>query len=428
MTSPPSLKDITLTEIQRLSDAGALTSTQLVQTYLARITEVDYEFNSVIETNPDAITDAQARDAERAAGKTRSPLHGLPILLKDNMPTLDNTETTCKANMAEWTYGPYVRGSKASGSSSGSAVATALGLCFAAIGTETCWSIVSPAEKSGIVGYKPTKDLIPSEGIICASKKQDTVGVLTRTVEEAVLITNALIAATGDSESLQLLPRSIKTPEYTDRLSDALRSRRTGLDLRGLRIGVPTEMLESTPEFRLEAFGRALFRLESNGVKVINQVAVPGLREFANLSQQESQIVLDTDMKVAINDYFSNLQTNSQSINSLQDLIRFTKTCPEEEYPARNVAGLERAQATDPESKLYKAVLKKDEYFAGCVSNALDRYNCDVLLVPFLSSVLQTFAAKAGSPVLSVPLGVYPEDTPVVDPKNGLITEAPGLP
>lgn len=147
------------------------------------------------------------------------------------------------------------------------------------------------------------------------------------------------------------------------------------------------------------------------------------------MSQQEREIVLDTDMKTAINDYLSNLQTNSQNIKDLQDLIDFTKMCPEEEYPVRNVAGLERAQATDPESEVYKAMLKKDEYFAGCISNALNRQNCDLLVIPFLSPVLQTFAAKAGSPAMSVPLGVYPEDTPVVyDPRNGLITEAPGLP
>ncbi|KAF3039166.1 hypothetical protein E8E12_005003 [Didymella heteroderae] len=250
MASLPSLRNMTLTEVHRLLDSGALTSNQLVNTYLARIAELEHEYNSVIETSPEAITDAQARDAERADGKIRSNLHSLPILLEDNIP-LDSTETTCgslalvgtkprreaavvtvlrnagavilsKANMAEWvgfrsrsgcsgwsprggqTYGPYVKGSKSSGSSSGGAVATALGLCFAAIGTETCWSIVSPAEKSGIVGYKPTKGLILSEGIIYASKNQDTVGVLTRIVEDALLITNALIVEISDSGSLKV--------------------------------------------------------------------------------------------------------------------------------------------------------------------------------------------------------------------------------
>lgn len=132
MALPPSLRNITLLEARRLLDAGTLTSAQLVHAYLACIVEVDHEFNSVIETNLEATIDAQARDAERAAGKIRSDLHGLPILLEDNIPKLDNTETTCgslahvgakprqeaavvtalrdagaiildKANMAEWT-------------------------------------------------------------------------------------------------------------------------------------------------------------------------------------------------------------------------------------------------------------------------------------------------------------------------------------
>jgi amidase len=179
----PTLRDLTLADVVHHFKAGTLTSTQLVRAYLTRIAEVNHEFNSVIEVNPDALAIAQARDTERTQGHYRSMLHGLPILLKDNIPTLDATETTCaslaligakpakeaavvtalrnagavilgKANMAEWvgfrsssgcsgwsprggqTMGPYVKGSKASGSSGGCAVATALGLCFAAIGTE----------------------------------------------------------------------------------------------------------------------------------------------------------------------------------------------------------------------------------------------------------------------------------------------------
>lgn len=439
----PSRRAVTLLEVKGLLDAGVMTSTQLVHTYLTRIAEIDHNFNSVIEINTDAIINAQARDAECDFGMIRSNLHGLPTLLKDNVPTLDTTETTCgslalvgtrtlqeaavvtalrnsgaivlgKANMAEWvgfrsrsscsgwyprggqTDAPYAKGSKASRSLSGSAVATALGLCFAALGTETCWSIVSPAEKSGMVGYKPTKDLIPSDGIIYARKKQDTVGLLTRTVKDALLITDALVAATGGSEASLLPPKETDSTDYAGRTLDAIRSTKSESDLSGLRI--------------------------------INQVNMPRLLEHADFSSQESQVVLDTAMKIAINDDLSNLHTNPQNVENLQDLIDFTKTYPEEAYPACNVAGFERAQATDPSSELYKAMLEVDECFARCISNALDQYGCEVPLIPFLSPALQIFAAKAGSLVLSVPLGIFPEETPVVvDPKNGLITEAPGL-
>ncbi|KAJ8109274.1 hypothetical protein OPT61_g7583 [Boeremia exigua] len=471
----PSLRDITVKNAVKHFKSGTLTSAHLVRAYLSRIVEIDDEFNSVIETNPDALTAAQAQDAERAIGNIKSPLQGLPILLKDNIPTLDNTDTTCgslalvgakpkqeaavvtalrkagfvilgKANMAQWvgfrstsgcsgwsarggqTYGPFVRGSKASGSSSGSAVATALGLCFAAIGTETCYSIVSPAEKSGIVGYKPTKDLIPSEGIIYASKTQDTVGLLTRTVEDAVQITSLLIVNSGNHSTLRNLSIE-KQQRFLNDLPKAIHSKETSLA--GIRLGLPLDLIrsENPPECKLEAFGRALFRMETRGAKVVNNVIVQGWCEYEALTQEEKQVVLDTDMKLAIEDYLVNLETNPHNIKSLQHLIDFTKTHPEEEYPTRNAVGLERAQATDPNGDLYLRMVEKDRFFAECIQNTLDRYECDVLLIPTLSTTLQTFAAKAGSPVISVPIGIYPDKSPVeIDSKNGLIASAPGIP
>lgn len=106
-----------------------------------------------------------------------------------------------------------------------------------------------------------------------------------------------------------------------------------------------------------------------------------------------------------------------------------TKNCPEENHPEHNVAALERAQATDSERGLYKTMLEKDGYFAGCMATVLDRYNCDILLLPTLSSNMQVLAAKARSPALSVPMGIYPKKTQVEnDPKNGLITTALGIP
>ncbi|XPS77711.1 Amidase [Ascochyta lentis] len=473
----PSLRDITLGDIHHHFESHALTSAQLVRSYLSRIAEIDQEFNSVIQTNPDALTIAQTRDIERALGLRSSILHGIPILLKDNIPTLDDTETTCgslalvgakpareatvvtalrnagavvlgKANIAEWvgfrstsgcsgwsarggqTYGPFVKGSKASGSSSGSAVATALGLCFAAIGTETCFSIVSPAEKSGIVGYKSTKDLIPSEGIIHASKRQDTVGVLTRTVEDAMLITYTLVLESIGYNSLRSLPENTNPAEFMDSLLAACYSEKK--NLAGVRIGTPLGLteLKSTPECKLKAFKETLFRLEARtGAEIVSDVEIEGVREYEGLSQEERQIVLDTDMKIAIEAYLGSLETNPKDINNLQDLISFTKTCAGEEYPARNVSGLERAEATDPNSTLYTEMLDKDQYFADCLEKTLDRYGCDVLVVPALSVTLQSFAAKAGSPVLSVPMGCYPKGTPVqTDSKNGLVVAAPGIP
>lgn len=473
----PPLIDINLADIHQRFASNTLSSAQLVSTYLSRITEVDREFNSVIETNPDALAIAQVRDTERANGHRSSILHGIPILLKDNIPTLDSTETTCgslalvgakpaqeatvvtalrnagavilgKANMAEWvgfrstsgcsgwsarggqTCGPFVQGSKASGSSSGSAVATALGLCFAAIGTETCYSIVSPAEKCGIVGYKPTKDLISSEGIIYASKRQDTVGVLARTVEDAMLVVQAIMSKKTECNSKDPIPRSIYSAHFLDSLLGSHHPKRN--DLKGFQIGVPLDLFDfkNIPECKLEAFGQTLFRLQvMGGAKIVTDIEVEGVQEYERLSHEEKQIVLDTDIKIAIEDYLKSLQANPHNIRNLQDLIEFTKACPGEEYPVRNVAGLERAERTDPEGELYKVMVEKDKYFANCIETTLDRFCCDLLLIPALSATLQTFAAKSGSPVLSVPIGHYPKGTPTkVDPRNKLIITAPGTP
>ncbi|KAF1926089.1 amidase signature enzyme [Didymella exigua CBS 183.55] len=415
--SNPSLNDISMPELQHLLDSGALTFSQVVCAYRARIAEVDHEFQSVIETNPDACADAQARDTERAADQICSSLHGLPILLKDNVRTLDHRETTCGSIAL---VGARPRHEAALMTALRDVGAVILGKL------EICWSITSPTEKSGVVGYKPAKDLIPSESIIYASKNLDTVGVLTRAVEDAVHVTQSLRESMADG-ALRHSPKDSSSAAFMDGLLDAIRPKK--LDLRGLCTGIPSDLvdLESPPPCKLEAFGRALFRLEIKGSRFVIKVYTEGWHEYGQLTQEQTQIVLHTDRKVTIDEYLSSLQTNPQNTNNLQDLVGFTKTCPEEEFPARNVTGLERAQATDPYGKLYKTMLEKDMYFAGCIADTLDRYNCDVLLIPFLPPVLQTFAAKAGSPVMSVPLGVYPDDTQIViDPKNDLITEAPG--
>jgi amidase len=136
-------------------------------------------------------------------------------------------------------------------------------------------------------------------------------------------------------------------------------------------------------------------------------------------------------MKIAINRYLSSLITNPQNIHDLQDLIDFTKACSAEGFPLRNVEGLEQANDTCPNSLLYQKMLDMDKYFTGegGIEAALSRQRCDVMLLPTLSVTIQTFAAKAGSPAMSIPMGVYPLGTPVEkDARNGLINVAPGIP
>jgi amidase len=146
----------------------------------------------------------------------------------------------------------------------------------------------------------------------------------------------------------------------------------------------------------------------------------------------QKNIILDTDMKTAIEAYLSSLTTNPNKIHTLADLIEFTQNCPSEEYPQRNTAVLERALLTCPDDSAYLDMLALDSTFSNgenSIASALDTYECDVMIVPNLDPVLQTFAAKAGSPVLSIPIGIYPDTTEVVvDKGNGMVDVAPGIP
>ena len=237
------MEPLSLLEIQAQMQTGGLTAHTLVESYLARIEAIDRNgprLNSVIELNPDALEIADALDKERREKGPRGPLHGIPILLKENIDTADKMMTTAgslalegsiaaqdaflvqqlraagavilgKANLSEWanfrssrstsgwssrgglTRNPYALDRSGCGSSTGSAVAVAAGLCAAAIGTETDGSITCPAAINGVVGLKPTVGLVSRSGIIPISHSQDTAGPLTATVADAAIVLSALV-------------------------------------------------------------------------------------------------------------------------------------------------------------------------------------------------------------------------------------------
>lgn len=148
------------------------------------------------------------------------------------------------------------------------------------------------------------------------------------------------------------------------------------------------------------------------------------------MSAEEHDIIINTEMKPSIQAYLSTLITNPQNIHSLADIIAFTRTHPLEDFPARNVERLGRALAADDSDTMYQSAREKERYFTGegGIDAALEKYQCDVLLVPKLSVALQSFAAAAGSPVVSVPMGWYGEGTGVVRGGSGLVDVAPGIP
>ena len=288
---------------------------------------------------------------------------------------------------------------------------------------QTCYSIVSPAEKSGIIGFKPTRSLLSSKGLIHASKRLDTVGVLTRTVADTQLVLESILqhshhmCETTKQALLHDLHAAISAPS-----------------LHGIRIAVPCGLgeLQHLPSCKNLAFEDVLESLQHAGATITRNMPMPGANAWALLPEEEKSILLYTDMKASINAYLTSLTKNPFNITNLASLIAFTKHHPDEQYPARNVEGLENAQATDPKAALYSKVLQREDYFTtgkGSILAALTACSAHVMIVPTLSPTLQTLAVKAGSPAMSVPIGTFPVDTKVeTNPQTGLVGTAPGIP
>src|SRR5688500_382537 len=304
------LPGLTISELQKKMQAGELTARQLAVLYLERIDSVDKNgphLNSVIEVNPDALDIADSLDAERKAGKLRGALHGIPILIKDNIDTHDRMQTTAgslalegnfaakdafivkqlrkagalilgKTNLSEWanfrgkrsisgwssrgglTLNPYALDRSACGSSSGSGAAVAANLCAAALGTETDGSIICPAQTNGIVGIKPTLGLLSRSGIIPIAHSQDTPGPMARTVADAAILLGVLTGvdvrdkATGPSKKRAL-------SNYTKFLD---------LDgLKGARIGVARNMAGSNQRI-IKIFESCLEVMKQLGAVIVD--------------------------------------------------------------------------------------------------------------------------------------------------------------
>jgi amidase len=277
----PELVETTISELQALMKAKKLTSRRLCEMYLERIKAIDPKTHAVLELNPDALGIADALDKERKKGKVRSPMHGIPILIKDNIDTADKMHTTAgswalydaptpkqdahvaeqlrkagavilgKANLTEWanfrstgtrtrqtsgwsgrggqTNNPYWLDQNPLGSSSGSAVAVSANLIPVAIGTETSGSIISPAVVNGDVGIKPTVGLVSRAGIIPISHSQDTAGPLTRTVTDAAIVLTA-IAGSDPRDPVTVDADKKRAKDYTKFLDkNALKGARLGL-------------------------------------------------------------------------------------------------------------------------------------------------------------------------------------------------------
>ncbi|OTA54148.1 amidase signature enzyme, partial [Hypoxylon sp. EC38] len=459
------LLNATIEEIAEGLDKATFTSMQLVRAYRDRIWEVNDHFHAVIELSPDAEDVAEALDLERKKkGRRRqrtnyqlgSVLHGIPVLLKDNIVTFDATETTSgstvllgsksqseavfvdelrkagaiilgKSNLSEFSgfrhtnattswsarggqaTGIFWPGQKPSGSSTGSAISVGLGLVTAAFGTETISSLVSPAEKAGVVGFKPTRHSGASQGLVPVSHNLDVVGPMAKTVNDIALIMNAI----GPEKKFLGLPT----------LEDA--------PLQGIKVGVIFDPEQPVNAYRMEALDRVLEVIESSGADIVYEARLPGLEEYIDLPGRLKALVIETDFKVSVESYLHSLKANPNRLETLNDLIKAIKKDSQEQYPERNTAIMQSASETSTQDPDYVSMLEKEKYYGsdGGIEGALNNLGCDVLISPIGSLNFQRFAAMGKNPVISVPMGVYPENTQIEhDKADNLVTVAPGIP
>jgi len=451
-----------IVEIQQGYKDGMYTIKELVEAYLERIEEIDKSgpmLNSIIQINPDAIQNAEQLDLEMIQGNKRGPLHGIPILLKDNIDTHDRMATTAgsralmnsyplkdsyiakqlkesgaiiigKANLSEWanfrgqlsssgwsgvggqTKNPYVLSRNPCGSSSGSAVAVSANLTMLAIGTETNGSIVCPSNNNGIVGIKPTVGLISRTGIIPISFTQDTPGPMARTVRDAAICLGVLVGIDSTDEKT-LASQGKFYKDYTQFLKDdGLRNKRIGLYQKplGRNFKVDTLMYQAV------AF------MKSQGAEIIDINEISS-SDVGNYSFE----VMLYEYKDGLNKYFQSLGPGA-SIKSIEELIQFNRS-DSIELKFFNQRYLEMAQEkgdlTDEAYRDALANMLKGSREEG-IDRVMDLHQLDAIIAPTGSPAWKTDltngdsshlgssspAARAGYPNITVPMG-YVDGLPV---------------
>ena len=455
--APFELEEATLTQMQQTMQSGKYTSHQLAELYLGRIHALDGQgpsLHAVIELNPDALSEATELDHERKAKGTRSPLHGIPVLIKDNIATGDHMHTTAgslammgarpsidsavvarlraagavvlgKTNLSEWanlrsshstsgwsarggqTKMPYVLDRNPSGSSSGSGVAVAANLCAVSVGTETDGSIVSPAGQNGIVGIKPTVGLVSRRGIIPISHTQDTAGPMARSVADAAALLSVLAGVDPDDPATAAAASHMEK-NYT-RFLDAGR-------LRGARLGA----VRKYAGYNLDVdrlFDEALAAMKKAGAEIIDPVEIPTLGKF----DDQELLVLLYELKADLKAYFDWLGANA-TMHSLKDVIEFNEKHKDTEM---KYFGQELFLQAESKGDLSSVEYRKALADCGRMSRtdgmdaAMDKLKLDALVAPtgnpaWLTDLVNgdhftggssTLAAVAGYPHITVPMG-----------------------
>jgi amidase len=462
------LEEATVADLQQRMEAGRDTSRSLVEKYLRRIDAIDRNgpmLLSVIEVNPDALAIADRLDAERKTGRQRGPLHGVPVLIKDNIATADRMMTTAgslalagvtppkdafivgrlreagavilgKTNLSEWanfrsthsTSGwsgrgglarnPYALDRNASGSSSGSGAAIAANLAAVAIGTETDGSIVSPSNTNGLVGIKPTLGLVSRTGIVPIAQSQDTAGPMARTVADAATVLGELAGVDPDDPTTRLRPTrgglDSTHVDYTGFLD--------ANGLRGARLGVVRKRLFGSSPAADRLTEAAIGDMRKAGAVIVDPANIPTLGQF---DDTEFDVLL-YEFKAGMARYLTWLGAASP-VHSLKDIIAFNEAHAAEEmaYFGQEIMMMAEKKGPLSESK-YLVELAKNHRLSQSlgIDAVMTKYRLDALVAPtggpaWLIDLVNgdggtasapgpsTVTAVAGYPHITVPAGFF---------------------
>ncbi|KAK3314451.1 amidase signature domain-containing protein [Apodospora peruviana] len=469
------LEEATIDEMQKAMAKGTLTSVQLVQCYILRNYQTDNYINSLLQFNPDALAIAAKMDAERKAGTVRGPLHGIPFTVKENMATKDNLETTAgswalvgsivprdafvvsklreagavlfgKATLSEWadmrsnnySEGYSARGGQArspynltlnpGGSSSGSAAAVAANAIAFSLGTETDGSVINPAERNSVVGFKPTVGLTSRAGVIPESEHQDTVGTFGRTVRDAVYALDAIYGI--DTRDSYTLAQKGRTPQKKGGYAQYLTTKSA---LRGAAFGLPWNSFwaKADPE-QLRILTNLLSLIKDAGATIVNGTEITDYQtivspDYWNWDYGSSRgYPNESEYTVVKVDFYNNIKTylselSNTNIRSLEDIVQYNYENDGTEgghpwplgipafYSGQDgfLASLETKGVKD--QTYYQAL----EFTQSSTRNGIDDAlmykgrRLNGLLVP--PDVGQTYqiAAQAGYPMITLPAGVH---------------------
>ncbi len=454
------LEEATIHDLGTAMAEGRWSSAEITGMYLRRIEEVDRPggavgLNSIIELNPDALAIAGERDRERAAGTVRGPLHGVPIVIKDNIDTADRMRTSAgslalansapsrdafvverlreagavilgKTNLSEWanfrsthsssgwsgrggqTNNPYALDRNPCGSSSGSGAAVAASLAAAAIGTETDGSIVCPSSANGIVGIKPTVGLVGRSGIVPISHSQDTAGPMARTVADAAALLG-VITGTDPRDAETKRSEGKRQPDYTKYLDPN--------GLKGARIGVARKSFGFHPAVDRK-MDEAIETMKRLGALVVDPADLPTHGQF----DDAEFTVLLYEFKADLNAYLAALPASWEGPRTLGELIAFNEKNASTEMPYFGQELFHRSEEKGPlTEKEYREALEKSRKLAGPdgIDAIMKKETLDALIAPtggpawatdlvngdHYTGGYSSASAIAGYPHITVPLG-----------------------